>query len=61
MVVYYNEAKEALNSMKKVLEIINEKLKDDKILGDLKENERYKKKKKLVEKNINDWEQFINE
>ena len=55
------EEKAVLDSMKKVLDKINEKLQDDEILGDIKIHDSFQRRKKLVEKHIEDWQIFMNQ
>ncbi len=52
---------EVLDSMKRVLDKINEKLKDETVLGDIMENERLKIKKVWVERKIKEWTDFIDQ
>jgi hypothetical protein len=61
MPVYEKEAKEALDSMKKVLEKINEKLNDEDILGDLVKVEQLRIKKIWIKEKIQEWEEFNNQ
>ena len=52
--------KKVLDSMKRVLQQIDEKLKDENILEDIKETNRLQNKKKWVEDQIVNWQKFIN-
>lgn len=52
--------KEVLDSMKRVLQRIEEKLQDDNILGDINETTRLLNKKTWVLEKINEWQEFIN-
>ncbi len=59
MVVYYNEAKEALDSMIKVLSIVDDKLQKDEILEDPVLFSMYQNKKAWVKEEIMRWEKFL--
>jgi hypothetical protein len=61
MVVYYKEAKEALDSMIKVLSIVEDKLQKDEILEDSALFSMYQGKKAWVKEEIKRWEDFLEE
>ncbi|MFW5803978.1 MAG: hypothetical protein ACOCWG_01965 [bacterium] len=50
---------EVLDSMIRVLQRMEEKLKDEDIIGDINESARLQNKKKWVEEQIENWQEFI--
>lgn len=53
--------KEVLESMKRMLQKIEDKLQDENILGDVNETARLQNKKVWVVQKIKEWQQFINQ
>lgn len=61
MIIFYKEAKEALDSMKVFLEKIKRKLEEESTLEDADMAKYLQDKKIWVEEKIQDWVQFINQ